>query len=601
MSERFHFDKYVPDDGLIGAKILFVGEAPGEHEHEEGKPFVGESGKILINCLSRAGLDRSNVRLANLCHFRPFNNKFELLLNSDVLKDGLRELYAYIDLYRPNVICPLGAWPLSFITGKKGIKKWRGSILSYINDDAVKVIPTIHPAAVFRDRTLYPIFDHDIKRVASDAAFPERNLPVRKFVCDPRGLELEEWTQKLCEAEFLGTDIETVKKSRKILCVGFAPSPEVAVCIVPTHPEGRRAIERILESAAEKIFQFGFFDYAQLRENGYNIKRSRIGKSERPYGWDTYVAQHILAPELPRSLEFLTSIYTREPYYKTVGRGSIPDDSKSWSEKVDKQTLYEYNCKDCCVTIEIALQQMQEIRDEYPSTQDIFDFEMSMIEVCDHISASGMFIDEERREIMERILLAKWEKKQFILDRMTGFETNVRSPKLKEILYDKLKLPTRRNRDGTITTDEDAIVSLITFCKDKIDNLTRRDAIIEWQIKLAVCQTILEIRGIRQNLSNYIRARQKDGTPRTGPDGRVRSTYKIGPETGRWASTKYVDGTGFNAQTLPRDPIECTDEMYSEVIAAVKESQLTMEKFNTILKQLEDDPDEDDIESEEAA
>lgn len=600
MGIEYYNDRWIPDEGPDGASILFVGEAPGETEYEQLRPFVGPSGDILMNVLARNGVERSEVKLANLSHRRPFNNKFEKLLGTEELKRSIIDLYKFIEINRPTVIVPLGAFPLSFLTGKKGIKKWRGSILSYIGDDTIKVIPTFHPAAVLRDRGLYPTFDADIKRIIADSAFAEKRLPVRQFVTDPRGLELEEWVQKLCNSEYLATDIETVKKSKIILCVGFAPSPDVGVCIVPTHHEGRRAIERILESSARKIFQFGTFDTLQLSDNGYTICDPKAEELERPYYWDTLIAQHTQFSELPRSLEYLTSIYTREPYYKTEGRGNIPDDAKGWSAKVDKQNLYVYNCKDCCTTFEIFLEQRKEILRRRPGGEwadrdmvESFDYSMSMLEVAAHISQAGLPIDIDRRALLEKVLLDKWAKKQFILDRMTGYETNVRSPKLANILYDKdkLGLPTRRNRDGKITTDEDAIVSLIAFCKDKLESVSRDDAVLAWKIKLAVCQTTLEIRGIRQVLSNYVLERTRDGVYRAGPDFRIRSTVKVGgTETFRWSMMKYVDGSGFNAQTLPRDPVEVDDSLLTNVDGVVR-----------LLSQLKTEPDEDDEEDEEAA
>lgn len=600
MGLEYFADRYVPDEGPVGARILLVGEAPGEQEYEQLKPFIGPSGDILMNVLARNGINRDEVRLANLSHHRPYNNKFERLLNTSVLKDGVRDLYQYIQDYRPTVIAALGSWPLAFLTGKKGIKKWRGSILSYIHDETIKVIPTFHPAAVLRDRGLYPTFDIDVKRIIADSAFAEKRLPVRRYITDPRGLDLEEWTQKLCEADYLAVDIETVKRSKFILCVGFSPSPEVGVCIVPTHAEGRRAIERILLSDAAKIFQFGTFDTLQLSDNGYTMRDPKAEKLERLYYWDTLLAQHAQVSELPRSLEYLTSIYTREPYYKTEGRGTIPDDSKGWSAKTDKHLLYEYNCKDTCTTFEVYMQQKAEILARRPDggwkDEDLvgsFDYSMSMLEVANHISQSGLPIDVDRRQLLQEVLLKKWGMKQFILDRMTGFETNVRSPKLKNILYDKdkLGLPTRRNRDGGITTDEDAIVSLISFCKDKLDSVSREDAVLGWKIKLAVCQTILEIRGLRQVLSNYVLERTRDGTFRAGNDFRIRSTVKVGgTETFRWSMSKYVDGSGFNAQTLPRDPVEIADSELTKVDGVVR-----------LLSQLAAEPDEDDVESEEEA
>lgn len=593
-----YYPTFVPHEGPENAPILFVGEAPGETEVNELKPFVGEAGAMLMNALNRNGLSRSDVRLANLCHYRPYGNDFKNLLNTDVLKEGIQELYDFIQVHRPFVIVALGNWPLAFLTGKQGISNWRGSILSYINDPEIKVIPTFHPSYVLRERSAYPTFDLDIKRIKEDSTYREKRLPVREYIIDPRGMDLLQYTEQLCEADYVATDIETVKKSTHILCVGFAPSPELGVCIVPSHNEGRRAIERVLESKAKKVFQFGSFDTTQLVLNEYQINDPYAEKLGRKYYWDTLLAQHVQAPELPRSLEYLTSIYTREPYYKSEGRSNIPGDTKGWGNKVNKDKLYEYNCKDSCCTAEVFELQRAEILDRgvngdwrYPNLVAMFDFEMSMIEVADHIADSGMPIDNQRRELLEKVLLTKWNKKQFVLDRLTGFQTNVKSPKLKSILYDKdkLGLPTRRNRGGGITTDEDAIVSLIAFCQDKLESVSRADAILDWTVKLNVCKTILEIRGIRQVLSNYVLERTS-GVSRTRADGRIHSTYKVGgTETGRWSSSKYVDGTGFNAQTLPRDPVEVDDSLLTNTDGIVR-----------LKAELEADIDEEDTEDDES-
>jgi uracil-DNA glycosylase family 4 len=69
--KKLWYDTYVPDSGPENASILFVGEAPGETETIQLQPFVGESGNILLACLNRAGVERGDVRLANLCHYRP--------------------------------------------------------------------------------------------------------------------------------------------------------------------------------------------------------------------------------------------------------------------------------------------------------------------------------------------------------------------------------------------------------------------------------------------------------------------------------------------------------------------------------------------------
>lgn len=566
-----HYNVFVPDEGPADARILFVGDSPGGDEHEQKRPFIGTSGQILITALSNLGVEREEVRLANLCHYRPYQNRFDNLIGTDALKEGISLLHQYIKLVKPHVIVPLGAHPLEALTGKTGIGKWRGSIISYIHDETIKVIPTYHPAAVLRDASLYPTFKIDLARIIQDSNYREFNLPQRRYIIDPRGLDLEEWTQRLCNSPELACDIETVRGSQHILCVGFAPSKDVGVCIVPLDEARKSAISRILASSARKIFQFGTFDYRQLTDNGYQVIDLEAQELGRLYWADTMVMQHVLAPELPRSLGYLTSVLTREPYYKTEGRGNVPNDSKSWSLKANKEALYVYNAKDCCCTFEIYEQLMPDIESDiyHPET---FDFEMSMLETFDELGASGMFVDEERRQLLEEVLVARWAKRQFVLDRLCGYVTNVHSPKLANILYDKDKvgLPVRKTREGRVTTKEDAIVGLIAFCKGKLEEVVREDTILQWKVKLAICETILEIRGIRKNLSSYILAQNKKGIKRARPDGRVHSVYKITTETARTASSKYHDGTGFNAQTLPRDPVDVPDELLTLAPEGVK-------------------------------
>ena len=273
------------------------------------------------------------------------------------------------------------------------------------------------------------------------------------------------------------------------------------------------------------------------------------------------IAAHVMEPELPRSLGYLTSIYTREPYYKHSGKDSIPADDKEWGANVNKDTLYVYNAKDCCVTYEIAEQQMVEIQEDELYIRRM-NYEMEMLEVASHISDAGMLTDMERLGVLKEVLLDKWARKQAVLELLSGWKINVRSPKLKLLLYDKdkMNLPARRNREGGLTTDEDAIVSLIGFCKGKAEELKTESKKMEWEIKLSVCKLILEIRGIRQMLSNYILSKR-------GDDNRSRSLYKVaGTETGRWSAKSYVDGTGYNAQTNPRDPVEVPEEYLTKPI-----------------------------------
>lgn len=537
---------YVPDSGPTNAKILLVGESPGADEERELQPFVGTSGQLLMSTLERYGVQRNEVRLGNLCHYRPAGNKFEILLGSARLEQGINELRDYILATKPTVIAALGGNPLFYLTGKsKKISFWRGSILPCIWDETIKVIPTFHPSFVSRDRKNYPTFDLDIKRICEDSLHTEFKLPQRNYIIDPRGLELEEWVERICNAPRIALDIETTKKEKHVLCFGAALDATTGVCIVNHGDEEfKRAVRRILESKAEKIFHFGTFDTEVLHIKGYG--------DTTKFTWDTLAGQHVLAPELPRGLDYLASIYTREPYYKSAGRAEIPGDNKEWGEKFDRQELYRYNAKDCCVTYEVFDEQRRELRGR---DKEIFDFEMSLIPVAQSMARNGLPVDLERRALFVKASLMRWKTLQVIIDHLMGQHVNVNSPALQKVLYVKLGLPVRKHRDGKITTDEDAVVATLTYILDYKSKLSRPASVQEWELKYLVCKTIIEIRGIRKLLSSYL-------LNSISPDNRVRSIYKYSnTDTGRGASEKYIDGTGLNAQTFPRGYVNVPDEI----------------------------------------
>jgi DNA polymerase I-like protein with 3'-5' exonuclease and polymerase domains len=294
--------------------------------------------------------------------------------------------------------------------------------------------------------------------------------------------------------------------------------------------------------------------------NGFVIGQDNDSiKLKRPYFYDTYIACHVLEPELPKTLAYETSIRTREPYYKQEGKEEA--DQKGWSTKFDKERLYRYNGKDTCVDFEVFESQIVDIAQLAKSSRDIFDFEMRSIRLQTHMSNSGMLIDPSRLELLKQALITRWAKLQYPMDMIAGFELNVRSPLLKDYLYQPEKkgglgLPAKY-KNKRVTTDDDALVTLIAWCKKKEYESVRDDTKRKYRNKLNLIRAIREIRGIRQRLSMYVDSEQSE-------DGRTRSTYKWGPETGRMASSKYVDGTGYNHQTNPRDPIEVSDEDFEK-------------------------------------
>ena len=177
-----------------------------------------------------------------------------------------------------------------------------------------------------------------------------------------------------------------------------------------------------------------------------------------------------------------------------------------------------------------------------------------MVPVSRHISQSGMLVDEERRELLGKIIKVDLNKRQLLLNNLCGRVVNVNGKiVLRDVLYNQFKLPVKsaRSKAGTkVTTKEDAIVELIAYAKNEMERYKTPEKKFEWTKILGALKLILIMRGLLKLHGSYIKFS-------ISTDGRVRCSYGIAAtETGRWNSYKYVDGTGLNAQTFPREKLE---------------------------------------------
>jgi uracil-DNA glycosylase family 4 len=141
--------------GTIDAELMFVGEAPGIDEDQQGEPFVGKAGQLLNRILQVMGLSRQCVYIANILKCRP-DTPGQTAGNrkptGDEMKACLPYLQEQIDLIRPKVIVALGATAVEGLLGKTtGITRLRGHWQSY---RGVPLMPTYHPAYLLRNQAL---------------------------------------------------------------------------------------------------------------------------------------------------------------------------------------------------------------------------------------------------------------------------------------------------------------------------------------------------------------------------------------------------------------------------------------------------------------
>lgn len=131
--------------GDAPADVMFVGEAPGFHEDQQGVPFVGRSGQLLDQLLEEVGIARSQVIIANVLKCRPPDNRDPLPEEVDTCRWWLRRQVHLVD---PAVICTLGSFATRWALGPQArITRDRGQRFVV---SGRTVVPTFHPSAALR-------------------------------------------------------------------------------------------------------------------------------------------------------------------------------------------------------------------------------------------------------------------------------------------------------------------------------------------------------------------------------------------------------------------------------------------------------------------
>jgi uracil-DNA glycosylase len=133
-------------EGTDMARLLFVGEAPGEEEDLQGRPFVGKAGKLLDQMIDRIGLRREQVYICNVLKCRPPDNRDPEPGEVEACKEYL---FSQLELIRPKVICTLGRHAYNTLFGvDERITRIRGVLTTY---KGTRLLPTYHPSFLLRN------------------------------------------------------------------------------------------------------------------------------------------------------------------------------------------------------------------------------------------------------------------------------------------------------------------------------------------------------------------------------------------------------------------------------------------------------------------
>lgn len=164
----------VPGEGPANASIMFIGEGPGFHENEQGRPFVGAAGRFLEELLASIGMERTQVFIANVVKCRPPGNRDPLPEELEACSDYLER---QIQAVNPKVIVTLGRFSMA--------RYFPNAKISDVHGQAMRVrgrlvVPMYHPAAALHQGSLKPVVERDFallpELIAKSVDLPETSV-----------------------------------------------------------------------------------------------------------------------------------------------------------------------------------------------------------------------------------------------------------------------------------------------------------------------------------------------------------------------------------------------------------------------------------------
>ena len=540
--------RQVMPSGPCPARIMLVGEAPGEAEERAGVPFIGTSGGELDRMLHEAGILRSECFVTNVCRVRPPKNDMSAWFNlkgrakaeiqceqfrgvwmTRPVVEGAELLEREIAMVQPNVIIAFGNTALWALTGIIGITKWRGSELRH--SSGAWVVPTYHPAAVLRQWAWRAIAVRDLRRAESHSASRGGEPPKWDFKVRPTFPEVMTYLDAIKALLVLGPqeisfDLET--RAGHIACAGLAPFQDQAISI-PFMCVERQEGYWLREEEAEILWNLQrILCHPNARVVGQNLLydfqyTSRWWCFIPRLGQDTMLSHHVAFAGLPKALDFQASMYCSQYVY-------WKDDGKEWNPKVGEDQLWTYNCEDCVRTLECA----QATREACASLglTDVERFQHELFHAVLETMTRGVRVDLSRKAALSLELAEELETRERWFEAVLGYRLNPRSPtQMHGLFYTDLGQRVIMNRKtGTATLDDDAL-TLISRREPLLAPLVRR---------------IAEYRSLGVFRSTFIEAK-------LDWDSRLRCSFNIcGTETYRFSSSKNAFGSGTNLQNIPK-------------------------------------------------
>jgi len=521
-----------PSGDLQTAKIIIVGEQPGQTEIQTGRPFCGPAGRELDSCLTAVGISRTDCYFTNYAkdldkHVSEYLN-LKTKTYSEKGKQYLSTLLSEMKQANTPAIIAMGNYAMTALTGitSPGVTKWRGSVLENPELPGKYIIPTIHTSTILPPEMQYLnkfLIQLDLKRAKqiSEGGFQRKR---RELIIAPTYYDSLQYLRKCFAAGMKGEivyfDIELYNE--EVSCISFAIQDDEGISIPFVHNSGDyfsieqelevwKAIAHILEKPEiRKCGQNVSFDSHFLLRR-YGIKSKNLE--------DTMIAQRTLMPDYPIGLDFITSIWTDQPYYK--------DEGKKYFSGGGWEQLWRYNTTDSLMCAEAFPKQVEKLtaNDNY----ETYHQQSRLVPPLVYMQERGIKVDIDGMKAKAQEYELEIVELRKELNLLAGRVLNANSPKqLKDYFYGELKFKPYKNRQtGGDSTDNLAMKRL------------SRQGVKEARV-------IQNIRKNRKLVSTYMNPAKFD------KDNRIRCSFNpAGTRYSRLSSSSNIFGTGMNLQNWP--------------------------------------------------
>lgn len=457
----------VNSHGYGNAEIFFLGGFPLKSDFVTGLALSGGAENTLNAFLSphKIGIKncyRSTVIKEQLSYSGSVSKKVKKAVTEVNVKGYENELLEEIKTVRPNIIVPLDDIALGAVFPyiheiklPRGRSHWvycyRGSELSLRSDwqaqldYPVRIIPTIGPQLLYADYTARSYVKLDYAKIVKDK---DIKRPVQEYgnrwVCRDANSLVKFIERSIVNAPFLAFDIETW--GGLITCISFSFDGYEGVS-VPLNRHFERNIStgemlmlwqivaKLLAHPFPKVNQNIKYDWIILERHGLYVNNV-VG--------DSMLLGHCLYPELPRGLDFYTSIYTPIAYYK--------DEGKEFNPKAHRRDrLYLYNAMDSISEHLVYSEQLKELDEpENENLKKLYHNEIvPLIPIYKRIDEIGIRVDNEQKEKLLLKYRELYRSNLETLQKLIGNEDfNPNSPQqVGVLLYEELKFPIRRKTD----------------------------------------------------------------------------------------------------------------------------------------------------------